>query len=806
MPFAHICVDCHINVEICASVKAIKYIHKYIYKGHDRTTLEVTREGAQAIDEIKDYVDARYISAIESCWHIFEFPMHGEKPTVYHLAVHLPDQQLVYYDPNDALDEIVDRESSKHTTLTAWFDANKNHEAARQTTYQNFPQTWVYNKKKKWTPRQRGFAIGRMYFASPASGERFYLRTLLTVAKGVTSFQDLRTVDGILCPTFKEACLARGLLQDDQEWKQCLQEAADMQTGLQLRTLFSTLLLHCNPTSPVDLWNQFKDQICDDLAWKISQMYPNDPPPSPELIQDYGLYLIDLQLMKSGKRLAELDPMPLSTLRDWGQNAPNFLLHEQLNYDQDQLAASVQLCLSTFNDEQKAVYNAVMESYDQNLGNTLFIRSAGGGGKTWVCNTIAAAVRSSQHEDRRVALCVASSGIASLLLDGGRTAHSRFKIPIPIFETSKCNIRMDSLLHDVLKQTGIIIWDEVPMQHKHAVEALDQTLQDLLKVKKPFGGITVVFGGDFRQTLPVVPRGSRHQVLEASLRNSKLWRHVKVHFLRKNMRLDRTPESDVFAKYLLDVGAERNSNPDGTVTLPAHMRCGDSVDSLIDAIYPGITQGGKPDKYFAECTLLSCKNDNIDDLNEDILAKFPGEEKILMSADSVTTDDGLAYPVEYLNSLNVSGLPLAKLALKPGCPLMLLRNIDPTNGLCNGTRMILLRIKPRVLECRILGGDGKTVFIPRISIPPSSEDLHIPLMRRQFPVRLAFAMTINKSQGQSVQNVGLDLRTSVFSHGQLYVALSRCTSANRIKVLFPEKEKGTNTPNIVYTQILTGIT
>jgi len=73
-------------VEICASVKAIKYIHKYIYKGHDRTTLEITREGQQAIDEVKEYVDARYISAIESCWHIFEFPMHAEKPNVYHLA------------------------------------------------------------------------------------------------------------------------------------------------------------------------------------------------------------------------------------------------------------------------------------------------------------------------------------------------------------------------------------------------------------------------------------------------------------------------------------------------------------------------------------------------------------------------------------------------------------------------------------------------------------------------------------------------------------------------------------------------
>ena len=83
--------------------------------------------------------------------------------------------------------------------------------------------------------------------------------------------------------------------------------------------------------------------------------------------------------------------------------------------------------------------------------------------------------------------------------------------------------------------------------------------------------------------------------------------------------------------------------------------------------------------------------------------------------------------------------------------------------------------------------------------------MHIPFSRRQFPVRLAFAMTINKSQGQSVQNVGLDLRTSVFSHGQLYVALSQCTSASRIKVLFPEKEKGTKTPNIVWDQILAGI-
>ena len=135
--------------------------------------------------------------------------------------------------------------------------ANSQHEFARQITYQEFPQHFTWNKSnKKWTPRHRGFAIGRMYFAAPSAGERFYLRTLLTIVKGPTSFQDLRTVDGYIHPTFKAACLARGLLEDDAEWIQCLREAADMQTGSQLRSLFATLLLHCHPTTPGDLWNQ----------------------------------------------------------------------------------------------------------------------------------------------------------------------------------------------------------------------------------------------------------------------------------------------------------------------------------------------------------------------------------------------------------------------------------------------------------------------------------------------------------------------------------------------------------------------
>jgi hypothetical protein len=306
--------------------------------------------------------------------------------------------------------------------------------------------------------------------------------------------------------------------------------------------------------------------------------------------------------------------------------------------------------------------------------------------------------------------------------------------------------------------------------------------------------------------LPVVPRGSRQQIVGASLIKSPLWSSIQVFHLTQNMRLDRSPESDVFAQWLLQVGSGHGLGPEKAVQLPANMRLQqNSLDGMIQAIYPGIKDGNKPDQYFLERALLTCKNDMVQDINDHVLKMFPGRESVAHSADKVADLDEQQYPVEFLNSLSVAGLPLAHLTLKPGCPLMLLRNLDPINGLCNGTRLILLDFRPRVLQCRILTAGkhaGKVVFIPRIALTPSEEELPIRLSRRQFPVRVAFAMTINKSQGQSVKNVGLDLRIPVFSHGQLYVALSRCTSGDRIKVLFPPDSQGTQTSNIVYPEVL----
>lgn len=137
---------------------------------------------------------------------------------------------------------------------------------------------------------------------------------------------------------------------------------------------------------------------------------------------------------------------------------------------------------------------------------------------------------------------------------------------------------------------------------------------------------------------------------------------------------------------------------------------------------------------------------------------------------------------------------------------MVLRNLAPAEGLCNGTRMVVTNLRRHCIEARILGGDrdGQKCVLPRIELISDDHSLGIKLKRKQFPVRLCFAMTINKSQGQSFHTVGLDLRTPVFTHGQLYVGVSRTSRVEGLSVLLPTENRG-RTQNVVYEQVLTDI-
>ena len=235
---------------------------------------------------------------------------------------------------------------------------------------------------------------------------------------------------------------------------------------------------------------------------------------------------------------------------EWHHREGNQLIADQRAYDQEELQRFVNAGLPTLNMEQRGLFDAVMESVRQDVGFPFLIYSPGGCGKTYLCKLIAAAVLASE----KVVLCIASTGLAFLLLPGGCTAHSHFKIPFNTHEDSVCNIKRGGPIHELLCQTSLIIWDEVPAQHCHIIECVDCSLHDMINHDHVFEGITILFGGDFRQTLPVVPHGSRDQTVSATLGHSNLWHHLHIHHLHQNMCLGRDPECDDWAQQLLHIG------------------------------------------------------------------------------------------------------------------------------------------------------------------------------------------------------------------------------------------------------------
>ncbi|CAN1135599.1 ATP-dependent DNA helicase PIF1 [Linum perenne] len=643
------------------------------------------------IDEISQYLDCRSISSYEAVWRLFKFPIHDRSPAVFRLCVHLPNEHTVTYEERQSIPSIVNRPDIGKTMLTEWFTLNQVYPTAREYTYSNITHAFVWDKKcTKWTLRKKGFVIGRVASVPPRSGDVFY---------------SLRTVNGILYTTYQAACQALGLLATDDEWNDVMAEVSHWGMPPLIRSTFVSLLIFCHVTNPIALFERWWPSMADDFNRRLQRLSDNPvQDPLPEMLRNQVLQGLQTLLQTYSSSLSQFNlPLPTSISP---VNEVDDLISQQLNYNCNREGTEYQRLLASLNPFQRSAHDAVLGSITSDSNKFFFLYGHGGTGKTYF--------------QGHIALVVASSGIAATLLPGGVTAHSRFKIPIDVDYASTCVIKKGTSLVRLMQQASLIVWDEAPMVHRLSFEAVDRTLCDIMNIPTdgpnyiPFGGKTVLLGGDFRQTLP-----SR--------------------------------------------------------------------------------------------AIITPKNSIVTSINDCVLTQLPGEEKIYLSSDTLTTPGPnqtnleLQYPTEFLNGLSFNGMPEHQLRFKPYALVMLLRNLNPSAGLCNGTRILLTHLANNVVCGLIIGGtfEGTVAIIPRIVLDITDPNWPFTLRRRQYPLRLCYAMTINKSQGQTLEHVGLYLPSPVFSHGQLYVAISRVRSANGIHIVIENDDAlpSNSTRNIVYNEI-----
>ncbi|XP_055306971.1 uncharacterized protein LOC129571224 [Sitodiplosis mosellana] len=599
-----------------------------------------------------------------------------------------------------------------------------------------------------------------------------------------------------LCETDE---FAKTLLYSEVPQYYTWQSNKTFQRRVRGQDLFAIIIATCHPADPNALWNKFCDYMTEDILNEVRRLRGDmQLEYTAEMYNEALIKIEDICLMIASK-----------TVNQCGLIAPNRSMHDAFNqelqrerqYNIIDLKAYVEENTPKLNAKQRSVYNEIMNSVNNKSGGFYFLDAPGGTGKTFLLSLLLAKIRSQQ----KIALALASSGIAATLLDGGRTAHSALKLPLNIHiqEHPICGVKKRSAMGKVLEQCDIIMWDECTMAHKKSLRALDMTLRDIRKNDDLFGGALILLAGDFRQTLPVIPRSTPADELNACLKISPLWKWAKILRLTENVRvqLQHDPSAAVFSKQLLDIGngTMAADTTTGLITFPENFcRITQDKDELIQKVFPDIVHNYVNFDWLSERAILAGTNKEVTELNWNIQSKIPGDVISYKSIDTVTEEDDVVhYTTEFLNSLDVPGLPPHNLRLKVGVPIIMLRNMSQPK-LCNGTRLAVKKLMNNLIEATILKGKfkGENVLIPRIPMIPT--DMPFSFKRLQFPIRIAFAITINKSQGQSMEVCGINLEYPVFSHGQLYVACSRVGKPHALYIY----AKDGQTKNIVYRKAL----
>ncbi|KAL3121183.1 hypothetical protein niasHT_006212 [Heterodera trifolii] len=756
----------------------------------------------------------------------------------------------------------------RNTQLTAYFAFNKQRSSTDgplHLTYATAYKKLRYDKRnRRWQPyvigALEGLKLCRLKTVSPTNMDLLAIRLLLLVVEDPTGWEDLRRHNGTVHRTFVEAAQSRGLLNDNELWMRTIREAfATKKRPKQCIRWLAVFFATANLSKPMDLFDYVMEISNTWLTvWSLNNA-------TPEAKRQYVLRALEWFLLANGVhpdaderedgtfqsacekiglprpdgvQLTKDDYIQLVFFRDDLVNArlPEELRADNASTSMRKRYADIYTADPKPNNEQQLLVDAVFdgvtaanklrkgdaEDKDLYTPRLFMVTGEGGAGKTFTYNKIIAKVKAAGFNF----LPMATTGIAAELLYEGQTVHKRLCRQRHIDASTPLNVDLESNFAEMLRRIDGMIIDEISMQNRDVLEYVDRLLRfvvqtELLK-SLPFGGKAVVIGGDWKQLTPVVPGGGHLDQYNASVKNSALFKHFTTHRLVTNHRLQSGQQQ--YRDFLRRVGTGAINDIQQRVKLPKQIVEPDR-DALLQFVFPQELLDKPLENWqkLAERAILCPLNKETFELNNKImdLMNTSGPnvdtERIYTAITVPIVDDADALQLENIaaniNQENLirqtpPGIPQHQLRVKVGAVMMVTNNISVEEGLCNGTRVQVLKLLDNIIRCKILTGthrgDEHDLHKARFQFGGDPKALHegpIRCERIQFPLRPGSVMTINKSQGQTLSHVGVLLdKSQCFSHGQLYTALSRVREDTNIRVC--TKNTGRRVKNIVMLELL----
>jgi hypothetical protein len=848
--------DCHINVEVSYTVNVLKYLFKYLYKGTsgNREWAKLNNQNDNDVDEISEYISHRVLSAAEASWRILGFHMKRQDPAVTCLKVHLEGQDNVTFDANDGLENIEKslcgqsslvryfnrpwglwdsqtyvgyytdnilyssiKQIPVHASSTAWQD---NTDFPRPPWWQfGMPQLLHTHThlgiKRQWVVPRDGVNkhLARLQLLMPNNGDVYYLRALLKYFPA-RSFDELYFVNGIKHPSYQAAAIARGLFDTHNEATMCFIEACSVcYTPKTLRALYVVCLIE--GANGLELLTDHGSEMLEGNGGNYDERWNN--------------MLLDVQsrLEQLNRSMGDFNlPTPhgrRSLVEKYWDNNKKTHAAEQWQAMKDSIDT---------NAEQLHAMDAIDNALEHSLqnapsatGNMLFINGRSGCGKTWLANYAIASTNKLGH----ITVACAPTGLAALNFENGNTAHYTFNLPVVdnyggATEAIESNLDASADRAELLRECKLILWDEACNQSVQCIKAASDAVCTLCNIDKntPFAGKCVIFLGDFRQIPPVVVSNSKQDVINDSIVSWSKFTAIEQLPLVESQRDKHDP---IYASWVLSLGngtcqTERitmdrpvantstmqTTQYDKMTPIPDFVKATESTNEAISTTFPNLNDP----QGCSKCAILCTSNLEVDHINSTILDQMDNGqlteelEGVTCLATEVRQAAQFLQCEDHLENINKPGVPPHRLYLKVGSICFVMRNLSRENKMMNGSKVLITKIVGNYQIWATHLETNEEFIFPRIQF--KFGDIGATILRKQFPLRLCYAMTKNKSQGQTLQKVAVCEHRLAFAHGQSYVSYGRVCNATSMLVLLsdnhPQIDHVKHIRNIVWKELL----